>query len=318
MKYDLISLGLNAVDVLIRLPENIQHDGKQMVRDLIIQAGAPVGSGSAGVAMLGYKVAMVARLGKNSLSEISLEQFRRYGITTDLVIRDEESRPAIALVEIDPVTSARTVFIQMDDYGFIQPEDIPVDKIQSSRVLLVDSYDLDATEAALRAADGTPCRSVMDFESGDIDRLRQLISIGTDPILPLECARELTQMESPENVLLALASLCSGDTVITDGINGSWGFERQSGEILHQPVFPVESVDTTGCGDAYHAGSIVGILQGWSLRTRMEMGAFIASRVATRVGGRTALPIRSQVPSLLPVEISPDSYKLISEWSGTI
>lgn len=315
MKYDLITLGLNAVDVLIRMPEKIRHDGKQMVKDLIIQAGAPVGSGGAGVAMLGYNVAMVARLGQNSLSEISLEQFRRYHLRTDLVIRDSNSRPAIALVEIDPITSARTVFIQMDDYGYIRPQDIPVAAIQSSRVLLVDSYDLDATEAALQATKGTACRSVLDFESGDVGRLRKLIAMGTDPILPLECARELTGVDDPEIVLRELAGICTGDVVITDGVNGSWGFERHSEKLLRQPIFPVECVDTTGCGDAYHAGSIVGILQGWPLKLRMEMGAFIASRVATQVGGRTALPTRSEIHSLLPDGISAELQGIIAEWA---
>ena len=64
MPYDLISVGLNTVDVLIRLPESVKHDGKQFVDDLIIQGGAPVGSGSCGVARLGFKVGIVARLGR--------------------------------------------------------------------------------------------------------------------------------------------------------------------------------------------------------------------------------------------------------------
>ena len=292
MSYDLIAVGLNAVDVLVRMPESVVQDDKQFVEDLVIQGGAPVGSGCCGVARLGYRVGMVARLGSNTLSAICLEEFRSNGVDTALIVRDETSRPAIALVEIDPRTAARTVFIQMDNYGYLRTADIPGAEIARARALLVDSYDLDATEAALEAAAGTACRSILDFESGDQDRLKKLLGMGTDPILPLAAARGLTGMSEPGDVLRALGDLCPGQVLVTDGIQGSWALDREAGGIIHQPAFVVDPVDTTGCGDAFHAGYIVGVLEGWPLALRMEFGSLLASRVAGRVGGRTALPSR--------------------------
>lgn len=304
MPYDLISVGLNAVDVLVRLPEEIRHDGKQFVDDLIIQGGAPVGSGSCGVARLGFKVGIVARLGRNTLSLVSLEDFHGNAVDTGLVVRDEESRPAIALVEIDHRTAARTVFIQMDNYGYLQPQDIPAAEIAQARVLLVDSYDLGATETALAAAQGTPCRSVLDFESGPPEHLTRLLQMGTDPILPLEAARHLTGRNEPTEVVRALADLCPGQVLITDGVNGSWAWDRAAGSVVHQPAFVVQPVDTTGCGDAYHAGYIVGLLEDWPLNLRMEFGSLLASRVAGSVGGRTALPWRKDVSGLIRDDLS--------------
>jgi len=305
MPYDLIAIGLNAVDVLVRLPESVKHDDKQFVDDLIIQGGAPVGSGCCGVARFGFRVGMVARLGSNTLSSISIEDFRSNGVDTGLVVRDEESRPAIALVEIDHKTAARTVFIQMDHYGYLKRADIPAAEIAQAKTLLVDSYDLDATEAALEAAAGTACRSILDFESGNTVRLRKLLGMGTDPILPLGAARNLTGETNPGDVLRSLGDLCPGQVVVTDGIHGSWALERNSGEILHQRAFVVQPVDTTGCGDAYHAGYIVGFLEGWPLEIRMEFGALLASHVAGRVGGRTALPWRKDVSTMIRPDLSP-------------
>ncbi|MFP4068728.1 MAG: carbohydrate kinase family protein [Opitutales bacterium] len=313
--YDLVSVGLVAVDVLVRLPREVRANDKQMVEELIIQGGAPVGSGSAGVAMPGYRVGMVARMGENTLSAVALEQFSRYGVSTDLVVRDATSRPAIALVEIDPVTSERTVFIQMDDYGYLRPEDIPVEVIRDARALLVDSYDLDATGRALRAA-GPGCRTVLDFESGDPARLRELIGLGTDVILPLAAARELAGAVEPEEVLRALAGWTEGQVVVTDGIRGSWAWERESGQVVNQAAFKVESVDSTGCGDAYHAGYIIGLLEGWALPLRMEMGSLLASRVATQVGGRSALPGRTQLPELLRPDVSESLRRLLYGMAG--
>lgn len=315
MPYDLIAIGLNAVDVLVRLPESVKHDDKQFVDDLIIQGGAPVGSGCCGVARFGFRVGMVARLGNNTLSSISIEDFRSNGVDTGLVVRDEESRPAIALVEIDHKTAARTVFIQMDHYGYLKRADIPAAEIAQAKAILVDSYDLDATEAALEAAAGTACRSILDFESGNTVRLRKLLGMGTDPILPLAAARSLTGETDPGDVLRSLGDLCPGQVVVTDGIHGSWALDRNSGEILHQRAFVVQPVDTTGCGDAYHAGYIVGLLEGWPLEIRMEFGALLASHVAGRVGGRTALPWRKDASSMVRNDLSPSLTKKLTALS---
>jgi sulfofructose kinase len=317
MPHDLVSLGLNAVDVLIRLPEQVRKDDKQMTDSLLIQGGAPTGSGAAGVARLGYDVAYVARVGHNTLSAICLEEFKNNGVGTDLCVHDEDSRPALALVEIDPLTAGRTVFIQMDHYGFLRPEDIPVAAIRSARVLLVDSYDLDATEAALRAAAESSCRSVLDFESGDRERMRSLLALGTDAILPLASARRLTGEESPVAVIKSLATLTPGQAIVTDGLHGSWGWDRDRTTVHHQSAFQVVSVDTTGCGDAFHAGYIVGVLEGWPLPLRMEFGALLASRVSTKTGGRTALPWRKEVSSLLRPDVSPELQTLIQKLAAS-
>lgn len=292
-----VAVGLNAVDVLVRLPEKVVHDSKHMVQDLLIQGGAPMGTGSAAVAMMGYPTAFVGRVGRNTISEISLDQFRQYGVSVDLFVRDENSRPALALVEIDPATAARTVFVNLDQYGFLKQEDIPVETIRQAKVLMVDSYDLNASEWALEAASGSGCRTMIDFESGDRDRMRRLLSLGTDIILPLECGKLLSGEASPERVLEALSQLTSGQLIITDGANGSWALNH--GAIQHQPALKIaEKIDTTGCGDAYHAGYVIGLLEGWPLEWRMEFGTWLASRVILKVGGRTALPTRKELQTL--------------------
>jgi len=129
--------------------------------------------------------------------------------------------------------------------------------------------------------------------------------MGTDPILPLEVARHLTGRHEPPEVIRALADLCPGQVVITDGIHGSWAWDRAASRVVHQAAFVVQPVDTTGCGDAYHAGYIVGLLEGWPLELRMEFGSLLASRVAGRVGGRTALPWRKDARGLIRDDLSP-------------
>lgn len=293
-KFDVITLGIQAVDVLVRLPEQVHHDQKQFVSDLTIQGGAPMGSAAAGLGRLGFSTGVVVRLGEDTISNVAREQFRKDHVSLDLVVEDDPNvRPAIALVEIDPKTAARTVFVNIDNYGYLREQDIPVETIKNSRALLVDGYDLDAAEIGLKAAKESDCQTVLDFEAGDADRMRELLKLADHAILPLVCARNLTGEKDGEQATLALAKLTPGQAVVTDGVQGSWA--TVDGKVVHQPRFEVEAIDTTGCGDSYHAGYTAGLLMGWPLKLRMEFGAFLASIVATKVGGRAALPFKGDI-----------------------
>ncbi|MEM6391293.1 MAG: carbohydrate kinase family protein [Planctomycetota bacterium] len=309
--HDILAVGLMAVDVLIRLPHVVVHGDKQFVDDLIIQGGAPVGTGIAAASRLGLDAAVVAKLGDNTLSEIAREQFRASGVGLDLLIHDPDARPAVALVQIDPVDAARTVFIQMDHYGYVRPDELPADAIRASRCILVDSYDLDATEAALRIAADSPCQTVLDFESGDAGRMRGLLELGDHAILPLASASHLAGVSKPGDALQALSKHTPGNLLTTDGTDGSWALI--DGSIHHQPAFNVKAIDTTGCGDAYHAGYIVGLHHGLSIQHRMELGAWLAAIVATRVGGRTALPRVGKLGQHLRKDLSPELTAFIKE-----
>ena len=312
-RFDVIAIGLNAVDVLVRLPQTVVPDTKHIVKELMIQGGAPMGTGSSAVAMLGYSTAFVGRVGHNTLSEISLDQFKHYGVSVELMVRDETSRPAVALVEIDPRTASRTVFVNLDDYGFLRREDIPVEAVRSAKVLMVDSYDLNATEWALKAAQGSGCRTMLDFESGDTERMRELLALGRDIILPLECASQLSGKKSPEEALIELSKLTHGQLITTDGAHGSWGLKGDS--VVYQPAFPIaEKIDSTGCGDAYHAGYVAGLLEGWPLEERMEFGTWLASRVIAKVGGRSALPKRADLAALVSDGLSCSLQKHLKQF----
>lgn len=302
-KFDVIVVGLNTVDILMILPDKIVADGKHIVKDMTMQGGAPVGSGVSALTRLGYRGGYVARLGDNPASLLSLGEFAANNISDELVVRDKTSMPAVAVVEIDRKTSARTVFIMMENYGYVRKADIPVSAIKNSRLLWVDSYDLDATEAAVKAASGSPCRVLMDFESGDKKRMLGLLKYGTDIVFPLECAKFLSGKKDAESALRALSRHTSAQLVATDGVNGSWALSE--GKIIHQAAFLVKNpVDSTGCGDAFHAGYAMGILEGWPLEMRMECGAFIASLVVQKLGGRTALPFKKDLPKVLDKRIS--------------
>ena len=286
--YDLIGVGLVAVDILWITPPGARMGEKNNTPQMILQGGAPAGSGTCGPAMLGYQTGFLARLGDNVLSRIAREEFAARGVRSSLFVDAPGAEPALALVQIDPKTAERTVYYNLTRYQPLRAGDLSVKMLRDTRALLLDSFEMAATLAALDMVAGTPVRTILDLEHGDPVLIRQAIAAATDSILPWGLAEELTGKNDPGAALAILRTWTNGNLLVTDGVRGSWACDGQG--IRHQPAFQVCAVDSTGCGDAYHGGYVVGVLEGWNLGMRMEFGAWMAAEVAKTLGGRTNLP----------------------------
>lgn len=64
---------------------------------------------------------------------------------------------------------------------------------------------------------------------------------------------------------------------------------------FRQLPFTVNVVDTTGAGDGYDAGLIVGLVRGLSLEEAVLEGTAVASCVITKMGAMTALPTTAEL-----------------------
>lgn len=290
---DVLVAGMNIVDILVRLPEKIQRGEKHEIRDLLIQGGAPAGNAASLLASLGWRTGFIARMGNDTLSNIARAEFIRHGVLEDYFIPDASALPGVALVEIDPATGERTVFYTLNGYRSLRREDIPIAAVQRAKLILVDGYETEAALAMLEAAQGTNCRSVLDLEAGEPTRLRKLVELGTDIILPLGAAQRLSGESDAAAALQKLSAWTRGQVLVTNGVQGSWAWTPQG--VFHQSAFKVDVVDTTGCGDAYHAAYASALLDGLPLRLRMEFASWVAAQVALKLGGRSNLPTRSSL-----------------------
>lgn len=301
---DVLVAGMNIVDILVRLPEKIQHGEKHEIRDLLIQGGAPAGNAASLLASLGWRTGFIARMGNDTLSNIARAEFIRHDVLEDYFIPDASALPGVALVEIDPATGERTVFYTLNGYRSLQREDIPVAAVQRAKLILVDGYETEAALAMLEAAQGTNCRSVLDLEAGEPTMLRKLVELGTDIILPLGAAQRLSGESDAAAALQKLSAWTRGQVLVTDGAKGSWAWTPQG--VFHQSAFKVDVVDTTGCGDAYHAAYASALLDGLPLRLRMEFASWVAAQVALKLGGRSNLPTRSSLRRADTSRLSPE------------
>jgi sugar/nucleoside kinase (ribokinase family) len=290
---DAVAVGVNVVDVLLRLPDRFTRGDKQPAGDIGVHGGGPAATAACVLGSLGWRTGFVTRLGNDALSMITRAEFNQYGVVDDFFIADPEASPVAAVVQVDARTGERTIFYKAEHYHLLKSADIPFDAIRQAKVVLVDGYEREAAASVLQMVRDAGGRSVLDIEEGDAGSAMRFLELGTDCILPLSQARTLTGAASPEDVLRGLRKRTDAQLVVTDGVHGSWALTTTG--VLHQPAFAVTAVDTTGCGDAFHGAYAAGILGGLPLRCRMEFAAWVAAQVALGLGGRSHLPTRDSL-----------------------
>jgi ribokinase len=106
-------------------------------------------------------------------------------------------------------------------------------------------------------------------------------------------ARSLVGGNDPLEACRRIAELGPRITGVT---LGSRGYAAMfDGRAIVKPALVVEAVDTTGCGDVFHAGLAYGLARGWDPGKSFDLAAWAAARVATRMGGRAGIPLKSDL-----------------------
>jgi ribokinase len=297
---DVLGLGAVAVDELLFLPAFPRPDTKVRILRSERYGGGLTGTALVAAARLGCRCAYAGALGEDEHSRFITEGLSSEGVETSWIVRRQEARPYRSTVLVD--TSAKTRTILVSNEGVVGALDSLPDAslILSSRVLFVDHTGLAGMLRAARIARGAGIPVVGDFERRHPAPFEELFALTDHLILPLEFARELTGAADGRTAVEALWDGNRTAVVVTMGPEGSWYISSQDpGTAVHQQAFPVEVVDTTGCGDVFHGAYAACLSQGMEVAERMRIAAAAASIKATRAGGQKGIPSLAEVQQFL-------------------
>jgi pseudouridine kinase len=86
-----------------------------------------------------------------------------------------------------------------------------------------------------------------------------------------------------------------GSMVVTLGAEGAVYYNSQTKEVGYQPVFPVILVDSSGAGDAFFSGTVMGLVKGLSLKEAVICGTKVAGwTIESTENTNLELPIKIQ------------------------
>jgi ribokinase len=284
---DVYGLGQCCLDVLGTAPVFPQADAKCELAELALQGGGPTATALVALARWGASCAFAGVIGDDLFGTIIAEGLAAERIdTTGLLVREGFSSQ-FSLIVAGREQATRNVFWRRPTGSPPRPDEIDRARIREARVLHTDGLFIEAALAAAREARQSGTTVVVD--AGSLrEGMLELAGLSDCFLASEPFARTLVGNGGPREACRRLGAL--GPEVVGVTLGGR-GYVALAGDReIEGAAYPVEAIDTTGCGDLFHAGFVHGLLQGWSVEACLDFGAWAASRVALRLGGRTGIP----------------------------
>ncbi|HUV39935.1 MAG TPA: PfkB family carbohydrate kinase [Planctomycetota bacterium] len=305
--YDILGLGVLAVDDLLYAPEYPPADTKVRLRHRERQCGGLTGTALIAAARLGARCAYAGVLGDDELSRFVLHTLEREGVDTAHVVTRPDAQPVHSSIVVDETHHTRNIFYHVGGASGAADDAPPAEVVRAAKVLFVDPYGVTGMIRAARIAREANRPVVADFEhrpapdaGSDSPRYDELVGLVDHLVLPAAYACELAGVRDAASAVKALLTDDVDTVCATCGVEGAVYATRESpGEVHHQPAFRVKTVDTTGCGDVFHGAYAFGLARGMNVVERVRLAAAAAALKATQPGGQKGIPTLPQVEAFL-------------------
>jgi sulfofructose kinase len=296
---DVAGLGQNSVDLVAMLREFPTSNSKQRIDRFARFPGGQVASAMVCCARLGWRARYLGRFGSDELGDIGRNSLTAEGVDLGAAEIIPGAHTRFAMILVDGRTGDRTVLWYRDARLALTAGDVPAAAVRTSRVLLVDCDDVEASVAAATVARASGVITAIDVEAvvPGLDRLLPLIDI----VIASEGFPERWTASSETGRALERldAELRPALTCVTLGPHGS--LARCGGHEIRTPAFAVPCVDSTGAGDAFRGGFIAALLRHGpeDVEVLLRTANAVAALKCRTAGAREGLPHTAELEALL-------------------
>ena len=315
--YDVTAVGELLIDFT---PAGLSGQGQPLFEQN--PGGAPANV-LAALSRLGRRTAFIGKVGQDFFGDYLAGVLAQAQIACDGLLRDPSCRTTLAFVHLDPNGDRSFSFYRNPGADLmLRPEEIPEATVRDCRIFHFGSVSMT----------GDPARGATRHALELARRAGRLVSYDPNLRLPLwsspEDARQvilavldrvdvLKISEEELTFLTGLTDLEQGARwffdraplqllLITRGAKGAYGATRRA-QASH-PAFDVQTIDTTGAGDAFTGavlhrllkrGKDPGRLTAEELESDLAYANAAGSLATTRTGAIPALPTEREIQNCL-------------------
>ena len=284
-----LAVGVHVLDVHVRHVESIPEGSEGQIVDQIRMSPAGTAGGTAVVlSRLGAEVHSAGALGRDPLAGVLRDLLGQHGVDTSRLVTRDDVQTSASVLPVRP-NGDRPAWHCSGANGTFTLDDLDHPALGEYDVVHLGGPEFLGGEAAaemLKAAREAGATTSVDLLApGDPDMLEWVGAClpYVDHLLPndeqLVGFTGRTDLAEAAQVLLGrgvgtVAVTCGGDGAL---VASAAGVERV-------PAFEVDVVDTTGCGDAFSAGFLLGVAGGRTPAQAAVLGNAAAAQVVGGVG----------------------------------
>ena len=299
-------LGDVNIDIFMNIPTYPPPGGDALADRMELRTGGSAANTAILLSRLGLRTEMLTHAGDDPWAEIAFRTLRAEAVGLDFLTRDPQVGTGLIFLPVTP-NGERTMYSYRGANARLQPQEITPQLFQDVALLHISGYALlqspqkDAAWRAVELAEarGIPVTLDLGVEPAAVlgPELERLL--GKLDLLVLGEQEALLVAKQPElDAALDFLLACGVKTIgLKLGARGC--LLVTPARRVSLPGFKVETIDTTGAGDAFSAALIHGRLNGLSLEARGLLANAFGAVATTVWGGGAALPPLSAVKSLL-------------------
>jgi ribokinase len=286
-RIDVTGVGYTAIDYLGIIPHFPEENLKLELEKLVVQGGGPAATATVTAARLGLSTAFIGKVGSDERGERMIRLLEEEGVEVSSVVVENGAQSQYAFIMVDSRTGKRTILWTRGTLAPLEPRELDLDRIVSSRGVLVDTLEPSAASAAASAAREAGAKVVIDagtLRSG----VREILPHCHFIVASETFAGQISGGSSERDALEAIMEYGPDAAVVTLGERGCVALS--DGGYLEERGFEIEAVDTTGAGDVFHGAFLYAVLRDWDLRRCCVFANAVAALKCRRLGGRAGIP----------------------------
>jgi ribokinase len=296
-RFDVVGIGYSSVDYLGIVPHYPPDaDEKTELLEFSMQGGGPTATALVTLSRLGAKTAFIGKVGDDDFGDFMLRELQREGVDTSMTLIERGTRSPFAFIIVERGTGRRTILWTRSTASELSPMEVDMALATSARMLYLDGLQM---TASIEAAKLARRKGITVFLDADTvwERSEELIKLCDVVIASKSFARQFIGYDDRKEAIKRILSLGPKVVGVTLGEEGC--LCSDGAEIVHEPAFKVEVVDTTGAGDVFHGAFAYGMLSGWDLKRIARFANAVAALKCRKLGGRAGIPTFEEVRDFL-------------------
>jgi ribokinase len=295
----IVVVGSVNTDMVVK-SKRLPGPGETVSGGRFLMAGGGKGANQAvAAARLGAEVTLIAKVGKDTLGDQAIANFRNEGILTDCILQSADDHTGVALILVDDA-GENSISVASGANHALTPAEIDrqAERIRGADMLVLQlETPLDTVHRAaqIAAEAGVPVILNPAPAAPLPDKLLAYVTYLT----PNETETELLTgiaVRDEDSARQAAARLLAAGTrhvIVTLGAKGAQ-LTDASGTVA-VPSTPIDAVDTTAAGDAFNGGLAWALAGGMPLAQAMRQACLVGALSATRLGAQPSLPTQDEL-----------------------
>jgi len=258
------------------------------------------------IGRMGIDVCMIGKIGKDVYGKMLLESLTRSNVRTESVVVDKKLRTGTALITVDRKGNNTIVLYQGANGGLkindilknkkiIKEYDIIVLQQEIPKVVISFTIDIAKEFKKIVVLNFAPA---LDLSKDSIKKVDFLILNESEisKLTGIKCNER--NVEEP---IAQLKKFFKNNIIVTLGEYGS-ACMTSCGDYYRIPSIRVNSVDSTGAGDAFIGGFVYGLVQKKNIYNCVVLGNIAGAIAVKTVGAQASLPYENELKNFLKTE----------------